>query len=208
MRVKLPALVKPENKVTSAGVRTKTSKRAAALLASSLLEDVELVTTEDKSMVIAPSEVQRGRKALLETVTKDFSAELWESGLRALYYDGRDDETLISHKQGNTFHRTTKKEHHVVLVGEPGAQYLGHVTTKTKEGVSTKEAAQEYFEEKGIETLGLLVLGCDETLTNTGWKSGSTACIEKAFDKLLQRVVCLLHAVELPLRPSPLSRPG
>ena len=51
-----------------------------------------------------------------------------------------------------------------------------------------------------IETDNICVLGCDGTSNNTGWKEGSMAHIENELGWPCQRIVCLLHHCELPLR--------
>jgi len=51
-----------------------------------------------------------------------------------------------------------------------------------------------------INTSDICVLGGDGTVSNTGWKGGSMAHIEKILGRPCQRVVCLLHHCELPLR--------
>lgn len=44
------------------------------------------------------------------------------------------------------------------------------------------------------------VIGCDDTVTNTGWKTGVIRSIEQEVGRPLQWVVCLLHFNELPFR--------
>lgn len=44
------------------------------------------------------------------------------------------------------------------------------------------------------------VIGCDGTVTNTGWKTGVIRTIEEKLKRPLQWGVCLLHFNELPFR--------
>ena len=46
----------------------------------------------------------------------------------------------------------------------------------------------------------VLVVGCDGTVVNTGYKNGIIAEIEQQFGRCVQWSVCMLHMNELPLR--------
>ena len=46
----------------------------------------------------------------------------------------------------------------------------------------------------------VLVIGGDSTNSNTGWKGGMLAHLDKLLDRKCFWVVCMLHTTELPLR--------
>ena len=71
MRLQLPAFC-------TAVYRTKTSTRHAALLASPLLEDVGMVTSENTENVINASKIQRQKNVLGTTILADTDAALKE----------------------------------------------------------------------------------------------------------------------------------
>lgn len=193
-RLKLPNF-------SSAVFRTQTSKRDAALLASSLLEDIGVVTPENKEKVIDPNKIQRGKQSLSKHILKETSTTLQQKKLKAIYFDGRIDSTLvIERKQDDTYYRTTQKEEHIVLVEEPESRYLGHVTPSAGTGESISKAMLSFIREHKMDLSDIAVIGSDGTVTNTGHTNGVMSLIEKAIQKPLQRIICILHTNELPLR--------
>jgi len=110
--------------------------------------------------------------------------------------------TLVLRKDEKTqkFYRTTETESHVVLVEEPSSQYIGHVAPSCGDADVVAESIVSHCEGNAIDLSSLTVLGCDGTVTNTGKDNGIMANIEKLVGKALQRIVCLLHCNELPLR--------
>lgn len=83
---------------------------------------------------------------------------------------------------------------------EPGSLYLGHLTLLSGTGKAIAEAIHKYFTNNEIHFNKLLVIGCDGTATNTGWKSGAIRNMELKLGRPLQWFICQLHANELPLR--------
>lgn len=193
MRLQLPAFC-------TAVYRTKTSTRHAALLASSLLEDVGMVTSENTENVIDASKIQRQKNVLATTILADTDAALKEKKLRALYFDGRQDRTLTLEKKKKSVSRVVKKEEHVVLVEEPGSEYLGHVTPESGSGDCIQKAMLNYCREKDIDLTNLSVIGGDGTPINSGLKNGAMSLCENSLNRALQRVICMFHTNELPLR--------
>ena len=96
-------------------------------------------------------------------------------------------------------HPRTIMEDHITLVSEPGGVYLGHVTPKGKDAVSTADAVYEVLEEHGLLNT-LQYVGGDSTNVNTGAVGGAMYLLEKRLKRRLVRLVCQLHTNELPLR--------
>lgn len=163
MRLQLPSF-------STAVYRTKTSSRNAAILASSLMEDIGQVTTDKIENVIDPSKVRREKRKLSTSLLNQTDANIKDKEIKGLYFDGRQDQTLILEKKNDTFKRVVKKEEHIVIVEEPGSQYLGHVTPKSGKGDSIQKAIIQFCNEKEIELSNLEVIGCDGTNVNTGKK--------------------------------------
>lgn len=87
-----------------------------------------------------------------------------------------------------------------MLVEEPGSEYLGHVTPSASSAHSIETAIATFFEEQKVDTSELIVIGGNGTAVNTGHSSGVMSQLEKRIGRPFQRVVCLLHTNELPLR--------
>ena len=80
--------------------RVGVSDRGAALLASSLLQDIGVVCSNDTSDVIDRNKVRRARQR------KRFSLQNVKETVKitGIYFDGRKDQTLTKKKMGNRWY--------------------------------------------------------------------------------------------------------
>ena len=96
------------------------------------------------------------------------------------------------------------KENHISVTLEPNGEYLGHVTPSEPE--YPEKPAQKEVEavfaplQENELTEACLVLGADSTASNTGWKGGAMAHLEKLLGHKCHWKICMLHTNELPLR--------
>jgi len=97
--------------------------RAAAALASAVLQDVGIVHDGDSSIVIDRSKIRRERVKVRRRL--QVSSVKHVSGL---YFDGRKDKTRVQVKKGKKSYPHILTEEHVTLVSEPNSQYLEHIT--------------------------------------------------------------------------------
>lgn len=189
--IEFPALAKA---IDRAGL----SSRKGALIASAVLEDVGLISKNDKSYVIDKSKLDRQRKRqrvdLQKNIIKDGAT------LQALYFDGRKDRTLHIEKQGDTSSRKTLVEEHIVLLKEPGSEYIGHVTPENGTANTITSTILNFFTENEVSIGELIAVGCDGTVVNTGPHGGVIHLLELHIKRPLQWLICQLHANELPLR--------
>jgi len=98
MRVKLPNFAQ-------AIARARVSKRQAARLASSLLENLGMVSPENTDSVIDPSKVQREQKTFQKGTLKRAAEALQGRKIKSIYFDGRKGETLSVQRKGETSRR-------------------------------------------------------------------------------------------------------
>ena len=120
----------------------QSSDRAGAAIATSTLQDTEIVTNEDKSLVIDASKLKREReRCRKEICQEEVSNFKYVSGL---YFDGRKYATqgMLEGPNGKMYRSTQLEEHHV-LVGEPGTYYLTHLSPTDGKG---RTLAQEIFD--------------------------------------------------------------
>ncbi|XP_050514600.1 uncharacterized protein LOC126889917 [Diabrotica virgifera virgifera] len=174
------------------------SDRATAAIASSVMHDVGLATKEDDSLIIDKNKVRREknlcRSNLQDTIKKEPNL------IQGLYFDGRKDKTLKIDEVNNKCFRRSAKEEHFSIIKEPGSIYVGHVTPSTGTSKDIASAILDYLNESNFSLDELDVIGCDGTVTNTGWKTGVIRTIAEKIKRPLQWVVCLLHLNELPFR--------
>lgn len=174
------------------------SDRAAAAIASSVLKDVGIVTNDDHSHVIDKSKIRREKIAERRELQNQ-SIE-GRNPVQGLYFDGRKDKTLVNEIVNQKHFRRTIKEEHYSIIQEPGSVYVGHVTPLSGSSKNIANSIISHLTVGGFSLGELDVLGCDGTVTNTGWKTGVIRSIEQEVGRPLQWVVCLLHFNELPFR--------
>jgi len=105
--------------------RLNLSDRAVSAIASSLLNDLGVVSKEDASLVIDRSKIRRERDKLRRTLQTVGEAEA--RSVEGVYFDGRKDETLVEQMVGHKKSTRTVTEYHISVIKEPGAVYLTHL---------------------------------------------------------------------------------
>lgn len=176
-------------------VRFNATLEVAAAIFNSGLMDYGIF---DKHNAIDASKIRRAiEKEQLNVLARQ---EKNKRPLIGLGFDGKIDLSAVM-EHG----RTIQAENHYTMVQEPGSHFLGFVTIK-KELDSETQGAELIFntmlerllENDNLEDLK--VLCNDGTYTNTGRLKGICTRFETFCERPLQRFVCLLHCVELPLR--------
>jgi len=191
MRLPLPTLARECD-------RYGLSDRAAASLASAVLQDVGLVTEQDSSLVIDRNKIRREKEKKRHSVQtlNNQNRKL----VQGLYFDGRKDKTIkLTNCDGKSCCKTEIEEH-VTLVQEPESEYLGHVTPSSGKAKAITKSIKEFLAQQEIRTESIIAIGCDGTNVNTGRKEGVIRSLEVFLQKPVQWFVCQLHANELPLR--------
>lgn len=182
----------------AACVRFGISHAAGAAVATSVLQDLGIISDQVKSLVIDPSKIKREKEKIAKKIK---SSERTDTFLRGLYFDGRHDNTKTLIKIGSTTHQKLIKEDHYSLVQEPGSEYIGHVTPKSGSAKDISTCIISYIQEEIPETMNSIeAVGCDGTVVNTGNKGGVIRHLEVKVGRSLQWFICLLHFNELPLR--------
>ena len=121
-------------------------------------------------------------------------------------YDGRKDKhtrAMVTDSYGNTRLRMIKEEH-ISVTSEPAGRYLSHFVPDKPiypEKPADKVAQGLYqILEKHDSKDTIKFLGGDSTNSNTGWKGGAHAKLEKLLNHKLYWGICNIHTHELPLR--------
>ena len=140
IRVALPTLA-------AASDRHGVSDRAAATLATAVLQDMQIVHQGDTTQVIDRSKVRRERH-------KKRGDQAMESNTTfcGLYFDVKKDRTIIQNKMDDgKFHRQTIMEEHVSIVLEPGSSYFTHVSPTNGASESIARAILKCLETKSVD---------------------------------------------------------
>ena len=131
---------------------------------------------------------------------KQAEDEWKEETVQALYFDGRDDLTLVAlvDENGKRWGRQIK-EHHYVITQEPEGLYLTHVTPKSGSSKDVTDAMMNFAFAHEFDR-GLSVVGSDTTNPMSGAEGGVQRLVEVKVDRPCMRVFCMIHTNELPLR--------
>lgn len=193
MTISLPSLAK-------ACDRTGVSDRSAAVLATSVLHDLGVVSPIDRSKVIDRSKIRRERIKSREKLQQN-ADQFDHTDIEGIFFDGRKDKTLTQVLDvDNKYHRQTVLEEHISIIAEPGSSYFSHTTPTSGCSKDISESLIASLKEWNVKTDNITVVGCDGTNVNTGHIAGVIRRLEETFGHPLQWLVCLLHANELPLR--------
>jgi len=109
------------------------SDRSAAVLATSVLHDLGLVSPIDRSKVIDRSMVRRERRKNCKELQLN-GDQFDHSGIEGIhvFFAGRKDQTLTQVLGvDNKYHRKTLTEEHISIVAEPGSSYFSHTTPQS-----------------------------------------------------------------------------
>ncbi|GBN92320.1 hypothetical protein AVEN_52992-1 [Araneus ventricosus] len=67
--------------------------------------------------------------------------------------------------------RRIKKGEHSSLIQEPDSVHIGHITPTSGSPEDIVTSIISYLSDRGISLEKLVVIGCDGTAINTGWKN-------------------------------------
>ena len=161
MRLSLPTLA-------TVCDRHGVSDRAAASLATAVLQDMQVINQGNKSQVIDRSKVRRERHKYRNDLTDDSSTPF-----PGLYFDGRKDRTMVQEKMADgKLHRQITSEEHISIVFEPGSSYFTHVSPNSGTSKSIAKEILDALKSKSIDLEKIQAIGCDGTAVNTGVKKG------------------------------------
>lgn len=99
-----------------------------------------------------------------------------------------------------TWRQHNEKKENIVMVQEPGNNFISYVTPKTGGAVDTATAILTKLHHLNINLDKLTFIGGDGCPTNTGYKKGVIRQIEEQLERPLIWIICLLHLLELPLK--------
>ncbi|KAI6651413.1 hypothetical protein LOD99_5220 [Oopsacas minuta] len=172
------------------------SNRATAAIVTATLIDFGLITPEDQNIVTDKNKVARARQKYRNQIQHKEMVEVID--VTGIYFDGRHDKTLSNITINGKCRTQTSVEEHIVVIDQ-NSRYLFHTTPESGHGINIASSIYTYLQKNRLER-EILLVGCDGTNVNVGWKNGSIVNLERMLGRELQWAVCLLHTNELPLR--------
>ena len=189
-------------------VRTNTTSRNAAFLANALLNDLNDANLLSRQCDLSSMRVDKSRMDReKQRVQEEERARQESEGLICIGVDGKDDkqtlcyEVSVNESGASEQKQVRETEHHVTFTQESGpkrGEYLTHrVAGENKTGpILGKLTAGVIFEHKSENSIKAIL--CDNTGSNTGWKTGLVVTLEKEIGKRVHLIGCSLHQNELP----------
>lgn len=198
---------------SSALDRSDTSVRYGALLATMLIKDIKLSITA-KAKVELPAETVQNICQFFDGLIIDknkiyrervkFRKEAMVAArpndlLTCISFDGKKESTLKRVTDVNGTRNVFVTEEHITIVKEPESKFIGYATPTDSTAGGIQRSIVDYLSEENISMDHLVAVSCDGTPTNTGYKNGVIARMERHLQRPLQWFVCLFHFNELPL---------
>lgn len=171
--------------------------RGSAMIVTSLLKGVGLVSRDAPGLVTDRSKIRREKSKVREEMK--IRKQPRSFPLKVLYFDGLEDNMITQIKQGTTFYRRTVKEEHITIITAPRSNYLGHVVPQSENAQDICDSIHQLVL-KEMDFQELTVIGCDRTVVNTGAKGSLIKCFENKLGRSLQWILCLLYLNELLFR--------
>ncbi|CAH1113072.1 unnamed protein product [Psylliodes chrysocephalus] len=122
--------------------RTGVSDRNAAILATSLLEDLGIIHEDQSNNIVDKSKIRRERQKCRNTLQDKTVNKMI---LSSLYF-------VLFRQIGEKFYRKISSEEHIVLIYKPNSDYLGHVTPATGAAENIKDCIINFIEKKNRTT--------------------------------------------------------
>ena len=197
------------SQTAGASLRYGVSSTATAAICSGIFSDQirgKVLSPDSEYLAVDKNKIARARDRIMkESQIKDEERNQ-EEIITGIFADGRKDKTKVLLLDGTTgrYHQRTVKQENISVTCEPDGRYLFHYTPEpaTRRSKPARQAAvalHEWMMQHGVDKT-VMVLGGDSTNSNTGWKGGMLAHLEKLLDRKCFWVVCMLHTTELPLR--------
>lgn len=176
---------------------------AGAALATALLEDLGIVTEQERKLVFDRFKIRRSRQIHRAVKKKEKKAEL-EGKIACIGTDGKRDKktkVIIEREQNNNIVETRSEvtEEHIVYT-DP-FNYISHSVIEEGSGDGHslgKDLVDVVREFNSEEVLECVV--CDGTSVMTGCYNGMLASAERELGRELSWSVCQLHGNECPMR--------
>ena len=164
--------------------------RAAALLATAVLDDFGLITKEDQSLVIEKNKLHRERSKFRKNLRIEKCHQ--NEAITNIYFDGRKVKTLTRTRQKEIWCGDIILEEHYVLVVEPSSAYLTHTTPISGKAIDRASSIFQFITGQGA-TDTIYAIGCDNANTNTGCLGGVIRQVELTLRRPLCWFIYILH---------------
>ena len=166
-------------------------------VATSLMKDLKIVTTDNQDLILDASKIDRIKKKVGERINAEAKRNIKENPPLCIGFDGKKDQINFFNVIDDVLHPDHIIEEHIVMTQEPGGKLLDfftHKGTATVLGDKLYEKMKEFNCTKCVS--GIKGDSCN---MNTGWNKGAIQYLERKLDRPLLWCVCDCHTTEKPL---------
>lgn len=182
-------------------MRFNASFQLTAAIMNRTLEGLGLITTENKGFVVSASFLKKRSKTLQSTISETWKKKSLETELQCFFFDGVSmQNTMPVLKNDKIVPDNSIMYDNIVIVKQPDNHYLGFVATAQSDAQTIFMKLTEFFQDNEIDLSCLFAIGSDGASTNVGSDNGVIRKFEKALQRPLHRIICLLHLLELILK--------
>ena len=181
------------------------SDRAGAALLNAHNRDLGIINDGKDKDAVDKFKIRRARAAYRLKMKARMKAKVDATGgLTCLGVDGKRDKKtrkrVVQIINGEEIEKdVVETEEHLAYTMEPSGEYLCHSTVELGTGRGLADDFKDVLaEHDSIETVEAVV--ADGTNTNTGWKQGFIAHVERDLRRNLIWLICIAHGNELPFR--------
>ena len=166
--------------------RYQLSVRAGAAIASSVLQNLGLVSEENRSMIIDYHKLRRERQKYHEEIRRQ---EENFSLVDGLYLEvAKMQHRFFLQGPNGKLYQSVQLNEHYTLVGELGTYYLTHLSPENGTGQTIPEVFMSIKDTELGEKIK--IVGTDGAASMTGKFNGFIRNVEELFNKPLQWVIC------------------
>lgn len=189
------------NRAVLESMRYNTSFRATAAIINATLEGVGLITDQEKGLVVSKQLFEKRSKKLGSIISKSWITKYRQNDLNCFFFDGVSGYNNMPITRNNKIvaDKSTLYDN-IVIVQEPGSRYIGFTPTPTSDAETIFQKIIEFFNKNKISLNNLFAIGCDGAATNVGIENGIITKFEKALQRPIHHIVCLLHLLEIILK--------
>ncbi|GBM08988.1 hypothetical protein AVEN_94627-1, partial [Araneus ventricosus] len=110
------------------GDRFGVSDRAVDAIASSVLPDVGLITSNNSDLMVDGNKLIREKAKVRKDLEFQALSEAQALPLKGLYFDGRKDSTLVEERVDTKRYSRKAKEERLCLIEDVGSRYITHLS--------------------------------------------------------------------------------
>ncbi|KAF2878749.1 hypothetical protein ILUMI_27424 [Ignelater luminosus] len=114
-----------------------------------------MITKEDMLLVIDKSKIRRKKQKARKILEEVESVAV----VKAIYFDGLKNNTIVQEEVGARMYRRVVKEEHISIIHDPDEEFIGRITPMNETGAEITKCIFYHLKEKQFDTSQISVRG-------------------------------------------------